>query len=422
MTRDNTIYDVMVIGAGFAGMAAALFASNRGLSVVQTGSTGGIDFSTGFIDLMGVHPMEEGRRWMAPWKAVEAVVKDHPKHPYGLLDSNEISQGIDEFTDFLARLGLEYVGYEDRNTCIMTPAGTIKRTYRVPRSAWKGAEALEAKAPTCLVDFHGLKGFSGRQLVETRKQGWPGLKAVRVDFPASKGELYPEHMAWALADHGNREILAKSIASHIADVEYVGFPAVLGLNDPQKVVAHIEELTGKHVFEIPTMPPSIAGPRLRAVFDRGLPSQGVRTLSQKMVRGARKVDGGMLEFEVGLGVAATTITARTAILATGRFFGKGLRATRQEITEPVFDIPVVQPGSREEWHQLQFFDAKGHPVNMAGIEVDSRLRPLNAAGEPVSDNVYAAGAILAHHDWMRMKCGAGLAIATAYKAVQELKL
>jgi glycerol-3-phosphate dehydrogenase subunit B len=27
--------------------------------------------------------------------------------------------------------------------------------------------------------------------------------------------------------------------------------------------------------------------------------------------------------------------------------------------------------------------------------------------------------VLAHQDWMRMKCGAGLAIATAYGAVQS---
>lgn len=30
----------------------------------------------------------------------------------------------------------------------------------------------------------------------------------------------------------------------------------------------------------------------------------------------------------------------------------------------------------------------------------------------------AAGAILAHQDWVRQKCGSGLAIATAYGAVR----
>ncbi len=419
MTRDNTIYDVMVIGSGFAGMAAACFASAKGLKVVQTGATGGIDFSTGFIDLMGVHPVSEGRRWKNPWQAIEAMLVDHPKHPYGYLDASEIRESIEAFTGFLSRQGLEYVGYEDRNSCALTPAGTVKRTYRLPQTAWKGTIALEQKAPTLIIDFHGLKGFSAAQLVENRKKSWPGIRAARVSFPGSSGELFPEHMAWALADVSVREKLAAYVIEFASDVEFIGFPAVLGV-DPKPIVAHLEELTGKHVFEIPTLPPSIAGPRLRGAFDRGLPSQGVRTLSQKLVTNARIVDGGNFQFDVGSGVARQTIEAKSAILATGRFFGKGLQAGRREITEPVFNLPVVQPEGREAWHRDRFFDAKGHPVNTAGIEVDGHLRPLGESGKVAHDNLYAAGAILAHHDWTRMKCGAGIAIATAYKAVKEL--
>jgi len=420
MTQDNTVYDVMVIGSGFAGMAATLFAASRGLKVVQAGSTGGIDFSTGFIDLMGVHPVAEGKRWMNPWKAIEAVVKDVPGHPYGRMTTDEISASIDEFTDFLAKQGLEYVGHDELNTCTLTSAGTVKRTYRLPKSAYNGAVAFEEKAPTLIVDFNGLKGFSGNQLVENRKARWPELHSVRVDFPGGKGELYPEHMAWALADPVNREKLAETVMEHATDVDFIGFPAVLGLNDSLKVVEHLEELTGKKIFEIPTMPPSIAGPRLRAVFDRGLPQLGVRTLSQKMVYEAEYVDGGMIKFSVGKGAAANTVIAKNVILATGRFFGKGLKAERGSIVEPVFGIPVKQPEQRDDWHGEAFFDTQGHPVNMAGIEVDGSLRPLDASGKVLHDNLFAAGAVLANHDWMRMKCGAGLAIATAYKAVLEL--
>ncbi|WP_319542122.1 glycerol-3-phosphate dehydrogenase subunit GlpB [uncultured Pseudodesulfovibrio sp.] len=420
MTRNDDTYDVMVIGAGFAGMAAALFASAQGLKVVQTGSTGGIDFSTGFIDLMGVHPVAEGKRWRNPWSAIEAVVRDFPKHPYGLLSTDEISEAIDIFTRFLVEQGLEYVGHQERNTCSLTPAGTIKRTYRVPKTAWNGSVALGQKAPTLIVDFHGLKGFSGAQLVETQKHHWPELKTVRIQFPGGRGELYPEHMAWALADLGIQEKMIAAIMPHAVDVEYIGFPAVLGLNDPVKIVNHLEKLSEKQIFEIPTIPPSIAGPRLRAVFDRGLPSLGVRTHSQKMVTGVKVLDNGMFEFSVGTGAAMLPVTAKKAILATGRFFGKGLRADRKKLVEPVFDLSVVQPEERGQWHAQEFFAPQGHPVNSAGIEVDERLRPVDASGRPAYANLHAAGAILAHHDWMRMKCGAGLAIATAYKAVKEL--
>ena len=39
--------DLMIIGAGMAGMAAALFAANRGIDTVQVGMKSELDFSSG---------------------------------------------------------------------------------------------------------------------------------------------------------------------------------------------------------------------------------------------------------------------------------------------------------------------------------------------------------------------------------------
>jgi glycerol-3-phosphate dehydrogenase subunit B len=420
MNRYDTIYDVMVIGSGFAGMAATLFAAERGLKVAQTGATGGIDFSTGFLDLMAVHPVAEGRYWDSPWDAIDAVIADHPAHPYARLGKDRIRTAMNDFTEFLRSQKLEYMGHEDRNTPILSPAGTVKRTYRIPRTAWKGTEALRDKAPTLIVDFNGLKGFSGRQIVEMQHAAWPALKTVRVDFPGSFGELYPEHMAWTLSSPERCRELADSIAEQAKDVEYIGFPAVLGLNDPVRTVTLLEELTGKHVFEIPTLPPSITGPRLRATFDRGLAPRGVCTFSQKLVLEARRDNDGLFTFLIGVPGDARPVKARNAILATGRFFGKGLRAERNGVVEPIFGIPVTQPAERTAWHHQHFFDRHGHAINMSGIEVDDSQHPLDAQGKMVHDNLYAAGAIQGHHDWMRMKCGAGIAIATAYRAVESI--
>jgi glycerol-3-phosphate dehydrogenase subunit B len=50
--------------------------------------------------------------------------------------------------------------------------------------------------------------------------------------------------------------------------------------------------------------------------------------------------------------------------------------------------------------------------------VDECFRPLNASGKVIFDNLFAAGTILAHQDWIRQKCGSGLAIATAYGAIK----
>jgi glycerol-3-phosphate dehydrogenase subunit B len=38
----------------------------------------------------------------------------------------------------------------------------------------------------------------------------------------------------------------------------------------------------------------------------------------------------------------------------------------------------------------------------------------------VYENLFAAGAILAHQDWIRSKSGTGLAVATAFGAVDAM--
>lgn len=411
-------YDVMVIGSGFAGMAAALFAARRGLSVVQTGATGGIDFSTGFIDLMAVHPVARLKVWEDPYAALASLRRDLPAHPYCRVSDDEIAQALQEFTIFLGEQGLCYQGREGKNTLALTSAGTLKPTYLLPCTLWNGVTALETKAKTLMVDFHGLKGISARQIAEVRAD-WPELRAARIDFPGMGGELYPEHMAWSLADPARRRELAEAVAPLVHDAEYVGFPAILGMTDTMAVLRHMQELIGRPVFEIPTLPPSIAGPRLRAAFDRGLPGLGVRTCTQKLVTSADCSQDGF-RFTAGSGSTSVELCARSAILASGRFFGKGLKADRHRIHEAVFDLPVTQPQSRSAWHRPMFFDPQGHEVNQAGLETDAGLRPLGADNKPFHPRLHAAGAILAHQDWMRMKCGAGLAIATAYKAVLSL--
>jgi glycerol-3-phosphate dehydrogenase subunit B len=410
----------MIIGSGFAGMAAALFAAKAGLSVVQTGATGGIDFSTGFIDLLAVHPIDRQQVWADPFAALDALRHDLPAHPYCRVTNEEIAQALDAFTAFLGDHGLCYTGRPGRNTQTLTASGILKPTYLLPCAAWAGVEALERGARTLLVDFHGLKGLSARQITEVRQASWPRLRAARVRFPGLRGELYPEHMAWSMADPRRREELAATVAPLAGDAEYIGFPAMLGMTGTADIVAHLEKLLDRRVFEIPTLPPSIAGPRLRAAFDRGLPALGVRTCTQKLVSAVKTSADGFL-FTAGSGATGIDIAARGAILASGRFFGKGLKAGRQRIHEAVFDLPVRQPESRAAWHRPMFFDSRGHEINQAGLETDASLRPLGTDGEAFHQRLHAAGAILAHQDWMRMKCGAGLAIATAWKAVQELR-
>jgi glycerol-3-phosphate dehydrogenase subunit B len=159
-------YDLAVIGKEMAGMAAAVFAVNRGISTVIVGSLGKFWFTGGLIDLMGVHPIGSAKTWRDPWAAIEAVAEDFPGHPYACLRREDIKAALQEFYTFLEDNGLPYCSQNGQNSNLITAFGAIKTTHGVPQTMWPGVTALSRKAPCLIVDLQGLKGFSGRLLAE----------------------------------------------------------------------------------------------------------------------------------------------------------------------------------------------------------------------------------------------------------------
>ena len=422
MTDIKTIEcDLCVIGSGLAGMAAALFAAARGLRVAQMGHTGEIIFASGLLDLLGVHPVAEKRAWSDPWAAIDALVGEMPQHPYARLKKADIKAAFDEILAFLEETGLTYHRIGDRNTGVLTSLGTIKSTYAVPHTMWQGASALEKKPACLIVDIRGLKGFSARQIVAALNGAWPNLRSERISFPDSDhlNEVYTEHMANALLLQHNREKFAKVVSPLVNKSKIVGLPAILGLYRTHEVISHLEELIGVPIFEIPTIPPSVPGLRLKEAFERGLRAKNVQYFSLTKALEVRQVSDNRFKTQIGRDGVEHIVDSGGVILASGRFIGGGLFADRTHIRETIFGLPVFQPASRHNWHHRDFLDVRGHSINLAGLEIDDSFRPLNDSGDPAFETLFAAGSILAHNDWKRLKCGAGLAIATAFGAVNS---
>ncbi len=412
--------ELAIIGCGLSGLSSALFAAERGISSIVAGVSGATMFSSGLLDLLGTYPVETGNRWRDPWAAMETLAREHPAHPYARLSRDAIAGSLEKVVSFLKSQGLFYRKDGSGNSEVMTPLGTTKYTYYVPQTMWQGVEALKEKRRCLIVGFKGLIDFSATQIAETMADRWPGIRGREVAFPGSEkvtGLVTGDVMARDMEFPGNLKKLADAIRPLLEDAQAVGLPAVLGMDRTHEIV---EELSGElnmPVFEIPTMPLSVPGLRLDESFKRGLTARGVQFLMPgRVVRWERQNGAGfLLDFEYK--DQKESIRAQGVILAAGRFWARGLRADRDKIREPLFDLPVFQPGERKDWHRKEFLDLRGHPANRAGIEVDNLFRPLNEKGEPALDNLFACGSILGRQDWMRGKCGSGLAISTARAAV-----
>jgi glycerol-3-phosphate dehydrogenase subunit B len=409
--------ELAVIGSGIAGFAASIFALNRKIDTAQVGNTGAVAYTTGYLDLLG--SIEgSGVAVDNPWDGIEQLKKTHPDHPLCQVPAGDIRKGFEQFTAFLGECGIAYSAPHDSNLTALTPAGTLKKTLCVPATMAAGPEAFSAKTPCVIIDFKGLKGFSARQVVANLQDKWPSLSAERITFPAmDKGEIYPEVMARALEVPATRKELAVLLKQAAGDAKVIGLPAILGMHGPDMVRTELEQLTGLTIFEIPTMPPSVPGIRLREMFEQVFPQKGITLIpQQKVVSLDFDADGALLTLSDNYG--PITIRSKAVILATGRFLSGGLEAHITGITESLLDLPVTQPAARTDWYLDSYTDRRGHAIHKAGIEVDASYRPLDKNGTPYNERLFAAGIILAHQDWIRGRSGAGIAIATAYKAVE----
>jgi glycerol-3-phosphate dehydrogenase subunit B len=410
--------DLAVIGAGLCGSAATLFALNRDIKTTQIGNTGALAFTSGYFDLLGV---DRATVIEDPWQGLERLRQDQPQHPYANTSNQCIRSAFKEFVSALNAMGLGYTEPGDHNMLSLLPGGATKPTLCMPQTMHRGAEALAAKAPTLIIDFAGLQGFSAREISEVLSPGWPDLTTETIPFPGMQcaSPLYAEVMARSLEVSRTCEALARSIKTIAGDAEYIGLPAILGIHHPDTVHRNLQNRIGLPVFEIPTIPPAVAGIRLRELLEQQLAQRGADVVTQYKVE---RVDFAQDQVELSYHdhFGKVVVAARHVLLASGRFLSGGLGADRDRIFESLIGLPLQQPGQRDEWFNADYFDPGGHAVNRAGVRVNQDFQPVDANHQVIDPRLFAGGILLANQDWIRQRSGAGIALSSAYRAIQVI--
>jgi glycerol-3-phosphate dehydrogenase subunit B len=216
------------------------------------------------------------------------------------------------------------------------------------------------------------------------------------------------------------DAIARAIAAAPGSGGRVGLPAVLGIRDHAAVLAALRQRLAAAPFEMPLVPPSVPGLRLYAALRAGLIRAGGRIQVGEMVERVEH-DGRRVTAVVSAAAARSfTVRAGSLVLATGGIAGGGLVAERDgRLLEPLLGLPVEAPPA-DEWLSEDPFDPAGHPLEKAGIRTDAELRPVDADGASVFDNVRVAGSLLAGHRYIRERCGDGVALTSGWRAARSL--
>lgn len=119
------------------------------------------------------------------------------------------------------------------------------------------------------------------------------------------------------------------------------------------------------------------------------------------------------------------VEADAYILATGRWIGRGLPASAP-LREGVLNVdlwmdgaPITEPAHTWLPHLLAKQVWQDHPYFRAGLATDRQLRPLDRNGDPIADNIFAAGRVLAGTNPIWDGTTEGVDLITGHLAAQK---
>ncbi len=415
-------YDVIVIGAGLAGLMAAKAAQSEGARVlILARGMGSLPLTTGCIDGLGYFPRAENILLSSPLMALSHLKKEHPHHPYAIVGREKILQAMAHFQEFGQDIGLPYKGSFDSTLLLPTPLGTYHPTCLVPETMSQGN--LSLPGPVLLLGFKGLKDFSpflaaeNLNILYSQEKIASSFRAgILEEIDLGGKAMNSLNLARAFDGKAFREAFAEKVRFILKPGERLGLPAVLGLNAPGEVLMDLKTRLKADLFEIPMPPPSVPGIRLFRKFQIYLQEKGVRIFLGLKNLIPRKESRRILGFSLGFSKMKPIYTASATVLATGKFVGGGLDSDRGRIFETLLNLPVDYPKNRRQWFRPHLLAAEGQPFNRFGVEVNENLQPVDPEGRIIYENLFAAGAIIAHGDPMSEKSGGGVALSTGFLA------
>lgn len=420
--------DVVVIGAGLAGLTAAIAAAESGARVhVLAKGHAATHWGPGGIDVAGIPAAS------TPRDGIRRLA-GQIGHPYAFL-GDDVAAALEWIRPHLAAGGIEYLGDLDTPLQLVpTSIGGTRRAAILPAGQAAALSPWVAGERLVICGVAGFKDFWPEAIAASlsRERIWEGgnrpasVIPVSVALPglAGRHNLNALEIARRFDDPAWRataiEAMARAIASVPGSGGRVALPAVLGIREHAAVLAAVQQRLPAAPFEMPLVPPSVPGMRLYAALRTALIRAGGRVQIGEMIE--RIECDGRLVTAVVSAAAARTYTVRTGalVIATGGIAGGGLVAERDgRLREPLLGLPVEAPPA-DEWLAVDAFDPAGHPLEKAGIRTDAELRPVAADGASLFDNVRVAGSLLAGQRYIRERCGDGVALTSGWRAARSL--
>ncbi|QUM79788.1 glycerol-3-phosphate dehydrogenase subunit GlpB [Moritella sp. 5] len=426
-------FDSIIIGGGIAGYTAGLRSLEAGLktAIISNGQSA-LHFSSGSIDLLSHTPT--GKAIRNPAAIFDKFTDEFPSHPYSKVGKNTVFESLEWYKNLLTNAGISLLQQDNGDNHLrITPLGTLKSTWLSQPYVQQLPMRLTEHTITriVVVQINDFRDFNAKMMTDNLIQT-PEFKDVEISntsisidgFSGLKRnacELRSIDIARILSNESEIEALATKLKAIATSNDLVIIPAITGNGMGLSVLNKLHALTNLTFHEVPTMPPSMLGIRLEeTMIDLFIKRGGMLLKGDQVTHGDMAEDNDMLTLKriYTRNLETMPLTADNYIFASGSFFNKGLIAHHDKLQEPVFNLDMNSIEARSTWYNPQFFAANSQPFLSLGIKTNQAFNPMLKG--KIINNLFCAGSNLGGYDPIAEGCGSGVAISTAYHAVNQL--
>lgn len=410
--------DVIVAGSGLAGLMAAYAAAKTGCRVKMiSAGMGSLAISAGCIDLLGYDIA--GKRLDDPWAGIGNLSENHP---YTLLGAENIQAALTDFTTCMGEQGLKMHAISKdgslSNTLLPTIAGTLKPTWLVPDDI--SADSLEKASRVLIISVKGFRDCRPA-LIASQLSRYPALSGKDFDTLVLPSPFAEEHgrsinaldLAHMADRPKGRDWLVQNLKGHGQKYDLVLMPPILGAKSDSGIRKIAAETLGCPFIELLSVPPGVAGLRIRDAFVKTLADLGVEFYENATITRAEIKETSCTGVTVASTNRETFQKARAFVVATGGILGGGVLLEQGKATEAIFGLDIPVPANVDEWSEPEVFGR--HIVSSLGVSVDANMQAKDCA----LANVFFAGRTLGGYDQAAEKSGHGVAVATGWQAGRQ---
>lgn len=406
-------FDTIIIGGGLAGLVCGLRLQEAGqkCAIVSAGQNAMHFFSGGF-GLLAKLP--DGTDVDTPLTAIPSL---DATHPYAKIGAEKIEKYAEETKRLFRTLGINVEGTAEQNRYVISASGALKPAWlTIDDIASVSAKDERIADNALIVNIDGFLDFNTSFIAESFEKRGTACKITAVttdeirNLRRNPSEMRASNIARIMDNAAARTTLVNAVKAELAKGKFdaVVLPAVFGLKNHEIVQAVREELGIKTLF-IGTLPPSVPGIRSQMQMKRAFEAKGGTFLMGDEAVASEIKDGKVTAIKT-TNLGDIELTADNYVLASGSYFGHGIIAEIDKVTEPVFGADVIFDNDRGNWYDKNFF-GKQNFIGF-GVATDDKFNVIKN-GESIR-NLYAAGSVLGGFNPLHEGCGAGVAIMTAF--------